>query len=200
MTMETISREQLKKLINADNWAEIGRVFDFTPEFHFDGGRWIDWRCVPSSVVLLLNPNVVTKENVLKKLERRDDQLRNFEATGFEGKRKNNGASKSNRNRNKTYQRQKAICHYCGQKIIFAQWTIDHRQPRSRGGVNDEFNRVGACAACNHTKACLTDLEFFQLSPGTAGIGERAKQKVKDILNLRVDGKPVVGSVSAYAG
>lgn len=39
-------------------------------------------------------------------------------------------------------------CQYCGDRAD----TIDHVQPRSRGGVNSWENLVAACRPCNHRK------------------------------------------------
>lgn len=53
MTPITITRRQLKAMINRDEWHEIGRIFNFAPVFMLsEGGKryMIDWRCVPQSV------------------------------------------------------------------------------------------------------------------------------------------------------
>ena len=44
------------------------------------------------------------------------------------------------------------ICHYC--KLAVAD-SSDHIVPKSLGGSNREFNRVGACRPCNSTKGTL---------------------------------------------
>lgn len=57
MTSETITRKQLKAMINRDDWREIGRIFSFVPVFMLsEGGKRyvIDWRCVPPSVSEIL--------------------------------------------------------------------------------------------------------------------------------------------------
>ena len=43
-------------------------------------------------------------------------------------------------------------CAYCGRRGT----TVDHVQPRSRGGGDTWLNTVAACAACNHRKADRT--------------------------------------------
>ena len=54
------------------------------------------------------------------------------------------------------YERYKFTCQYCGLDASknFETWwhanlNIDHIQPKSRGGTNDETNLVVACRACN---------------------------------------------------
>ena len=54
------------------------------------------------------------------------------------------------------YERDKFTCQYCGLDASknFETWwhanlNIDHIQPKSRGGTNDETNLVVACRACN---------------------------------------------------
>lgn len=55
-------------------------------------------------------------------------------------------------------------CFYCG--VAFEatgrrQRTIDHRLPRSRGGVDRAVNLVFACLACNRRKADTSEEEFL---------------------------------------
>ena len=40
------------------------------------------------------------------------------------------------------------VCHYCGRPAN----TVDHIQPKSRGGTDDEANLVAACVSCNSSK------------------------------------------------
>lgn len=57
MTADTITRKQLKLMINRDEWHEIGRIFGFTPAFMpSENGKRnvIDWRCVPPSMTAIL--------------------------------------------------------------------------------------------------------------------------------------------------
>jgi 5-methylcytosine-specific restriction endonuclease McrA len=63
--------------------------------------------------------------------------------------------------------KQRNQCHYCGQMVSRKydtshplRATLDHRIPRSRGGVNARHNLVIACYACNAAKANKTDVEF----------------------------------------
>lgn len=49
-------------------------------------------------------------------------------------------------------------CYYCDGKAS----TKDHRFPIARGGDNDAFNMVPACAECNHLKDIMTQGEFLE--------------------------------------
>lgn len=48
-------------------------------------------------------------------------------------------------------------CPYCGG----TGGTIDHVEPRARGGADDARNRVGACRTCNNLKADTPLLVFL---------------------------------------
>ncbi|WP_226989363.1 HNH endonuclease [Desulfuromonas sp. TF] len=43
-------------------------------------------------------------------------------------------------------------CRYCGRKLTFAQATLDHINPLSRGGEWMQSNLGFACRACNSAK------------------------------------------------
>lgn len=49
-------------------------------------------------------------------------------------------------------ERDKHVCQYCGAKAN----TIDHVQPKSRGGSNSPGNLVSACSKCNSRKGDRT--------------------------------------------
>jgi 5-methylcytosine-specific restriction endonuclease McrA len=50
-------------------------------------------------------------------------------------------------------------CGYCGQQFKGDELTLDHIQPRSRGGKNDWSNLVTCCRKDNHRKADRTPEE-----------------------------------------
>lgn len=54
------------------------------------------------------------------------------------------------------YMRDKFRCQYCGDKKAVAKLTLDHIQPRSRGGDNSPLNVVTSCVECNNRKANRT--------------------------------------------
>ena len=48
--------------------------------------------------------------------------------------------------------RDRRLCQYCGCKVSTSSFTIDHIQPRSRGGATSWMNCVIACVDCNLLK------------------------------------------------
>jgi CRISPR/Cas system Type II protein with McrA/HNH and RuvC-like nuclease domain len=59
-------------------------------------------------------------------------------------------------NRQKVFKRDEYQCVYCGSQ---KELTIDHVQPRSRGGRNTWTNLVTCCSKCNHKKGNKTPEE-----------------------------------------
>lgn len=51
------------------------------------------------------------------------------------------------------FERDNYLCHYCGR----GGDTIDHKIPKSKGGLNTPRNCVCACKKCNRKKA---DIEY----------------------------------------
>lgn len=58
--------------------------------------------------------------------------------------------------RRNVFQRDNGICQYCGEKPPKDQLTIDHVQPRSKGGNNSWTNVVTCCIECNAEKGDKT--------------------------------------------
>ena len=56
-------------------------------------------------------------------------------------------------NRQRVFKRDNHQCLYCGSQ---KELTIDHVQPRSRGGRNTWTNLVTCCSKCNHKKGNKT--------------------------------------------
>lgn len=54
--------------------------------------------------------------------------------------------------RNEIFQRDGYRCVYCGELFPAEELTVDHVQPRVRGGDRSEGNLVTACRACNTLK------------------------------------------------
>ncbi len=50
------------------------------------------------------------------------------------------------------YLREKQRCYYCQKTLKLGQVTLDHFQPRSKGGSYDYFNLVSSCMRCNRFK------------------------------------------------
>ncbi len=54
--------------------------------------------------------------------------------------------------RNEIFERDEHRCVYCGEQFPNEELTLDHVQPRVRGGDRSEGNLVTACQACNTIK------------------------------------------------
>jgi hypothetical protein len=59
-------------------------------------------------------------------------------------------------NRDMLFARDRYICAYCAQKYRSGQLTLDHIQPKSKGGEDSWMNLVAACKTCNNRKANKT--------------------------------------------
>jgi 5-methylcytosine-specific restriction endonuclease McrA len=55
--------------------------------------------------------------------------------------------------------RDHSTCQYCGRQFAPADLTLDHVQPRSRGGESTWDNLVACCKRCNHLKGSRTPEE-----------------------------------------
>lgn len=70
--------------------------------------------------------------------------------------------------RRAVFARDRYTCQYCG--LSLRTLTLDHIQPRSRGGRHEWDNVVSACKKCNHRKAGRTPQEAgmrLMKKPGT---------------------------------
>ena len=56
-------------------------------------------------------------------------------------------------------------CVYCGERFAADDLTIDHVQPRVRGGDHSGGNLVTACKACNTLKGHRRVSEFLHDNP-----------------------------------
>ena len=54
--------------------------------------------------------------------------------------------------RDEIFERDGYRCVYCGERFAAEELTIDHVQPRVRGGDRSEGNLVTACRGCNTLK------------------------------------------------
>lgn len=57
------------------------------------------------------------------------------------------------------------VCVYCAQPFPAEELTLDHVQPRVRGGDNSGGNVVTACGACNALKGHRRLSEFLIAEP-----------------------------------
>ena len=63
--------------------------------------------------------------------------------------------------RNGIFERDEFRCSYCGEQFPAEELTLDHVQPRVRGGDRSEGNLVTACRACNTLKGHRRLSEFL---------------------------------------
>jgi 5-methylcytosine-specific restriction protein A len=56
--------------------------------------------------------------------------------------------------------RSSGICHYCNNKFIPNELTMDHVIPIARGGKTEKSNVVPCCKACNTKKKQLLPTEW----------------------------------------
>lgn len=151
------SRHEVQMLVRANRWHELGVMFEFIPVFHFSGRSFLDWRCVPQSLLDVLRARPPTHK---------PDAPKRPAKGRF----------------HKLYDEQNGICHYCKKKVGLGDWSVDHRLPKFRGGSNSDSNLIGACKTCNNTKSCLTEEEFFALEPTSPKIFGRARNEVARLL------------------
>jgi len=52
------------------------------------------------------------------------------------------------------------ICHYCGEKFLPAELTMDHLIPLVRGGRSEKYNLVPCCKNCNSQKQQMLPWEW----------------------------------------
>ena len=67
--------------------------------------------------------------------------------------------------RDRVFARDGYRCVYCGAVLPAEQLSLDHVQPRMRGGDNSEGNLVTACHACNTRKGSLPAWAFLAELP-----------------------------------
>lgn len=67
--------------------------------------------------------------------------------------------------RERILQRDELRCVYCGEVFPAAQLTLDHVEPRMRGGDNSPGNLVTACRGCNARKAGAPAWAFLADNP-----------------------------------
>jgi 5-methylcytosine-specific restriction endonuclease McrA len=67
--------------------------------------------------------------------------------------------------RNRILLRDRYCCVYCGEAFPADQLTLDHVQPRMRGGDGSEGNLVTCCRSCNALKGGLAAWAFLAKHP-----------------------------------
>jgi hypothetical protein len=56
-------------------------------------------------------------------------------------------------------------CVYCGETFAPLELTVDHVQPRVRGGDHSEGNLVACCRTCNKAKGGVAAWSFLAARP-----------------------------------
>ena len=64
--------------------------------------------------------------------------------------------------RERIFERDRYRCVYCGEVFPAEALTVDHVQPRMRGGDHSGGNLVTACTACNTAKGHRRVGEFLR--------------------------------------
>ena len=67
--------------------------------------------------------------------------------------------------REQIFERDEYRCVYCGERFDVGELTVDHVQPRMRGGDHSPGNLVTACNACNARKAGMRLTDFLRSDP-----------------------------------
>lgn len=65
-------------------------------------------------------------------------------------------------NRDRVFERDDYRCVYCGQRLDADELSVDHLEPRVRGGDLSPGNLVTACKACNTLKGHRRLGEFLR--------------------------------------
>lgn len=67
--------------------------------------------------------------------------------------------------RDQIFARDEHRCVYCGEQFEPAELTVDHVQPRMRGGDHSGGNLVTACCACNARKGARRLSQYLRDEP-----------------------------------
>jgi hypothetical protein len=67
--------------------------------------------------------------------------------------------------RERVLRRDRLHCVYCGLGFRAEELTLDHVEPRMRGGDDSEGNLVACCTACNRLKAGQAAWSFLARRP-----------------------------------
>jgi 5-methylcytosine-specific restriction endonuclease McrA len=95
--------------------------------------------------------------------------------------------------RERILRRDRYRCVYCGQEMPDEALTLDHVEPRMRGGDHSEGNLVAACRACNAEKGSSAAWAFLAERPEqrrnflehAAGVWPRLRRAVVEAAEKR---------------
>lgn len=68
-------------------------------------------------------------------------------------------------NRTEIFRRDDHTCVYCGESSPEVELSVDHVEPRMRGGDNSAGNLVTACVPCNRIKGGQAAWAFLEDRP-----------------------------------
>lgn len=63
---------------------------------------------------------------------------------------------KDAKKRKEIFERDKYVCHYCGEKVTPENATLDHLTPQHMGGKHTKENLITSCLICNSIKSGKT--------------------------------------------
>lgn len=63
--------------------------------------------------------------------------------------------------RARLHRKQNGLCYYCGNGLKLSDATLDHKFPKTLGGIASEWNLAVACGPCNQAKGSMTAEEFI---------------------------------------
>lgn len=67
--------------------------------------------------------------------------------------------------RERIFERDEFRCAYCGDEPAREELTVDHVEPRVKGGDNSDGNLVACCRTCNTEKGGRAAWEFLSTRP-----------------------------------
>lgn len=65
--------------------------------------------------------------------------------------------------RRRIFERDNRTCKYCGYILTIETMTLDHKVPKSKGGLNNDNNLVSCCYQCNLYKANMSVETFTKM-------------------------------------
>ena len=93
-------------------------------------------------------------------------------------------------------------CHYCHQMVTLREATVDHKQPRAKGGGNGLDNIVLSCFSCNQRKGTTPYEEFDPqyVPPAQVLPPPRVKKRATKLVPSFVNGEHFLLTVDINTG
>lgn len=83
--------------------------------------------------------------------------------------------------RARVLRRDRFRCVYCGEPYPPEELTLDHVEPRLRGGDRSEGNLVACCVACNRLKGGQAAWAFLAVRPAQRSTFLEAARRASDV-------------------